>query len=69
MLEKLEIINDLRALFWFVAGITFIVLAIIAARNGNDIKAIADIAMCNACHARCEIKILQRKLELNSAAK
>ena len=69
MLEKLKIVNDWWVIFWFVTGISFIVLAVIAAHNGNDIKAIADIAMCNACHARCEVKILQRKLELNSTTK
>ena len=59
----LEFLDNLWALFWFTAGIVFIVIAIISAINKENDKSIACIGVCLACHARCEVKILQRKIE------
>ena len=61
--KKLELLNDWWVVFWFVIGMTFIVLAAIAACNKENDKALACVGICLACHARCEVKILQRKIE------
>lgn len=58
----LEIFNDWWVLIWFIGGIVFFIIAVIAAFNEEEWKALGCIAMCNACHARCEIKILQHKI-------
>lgn len=50
-------------IFWFVAGAAFIVFSIIAAINHEDTQAIAWMAYGIACHARCECKILQKRIE------
>lgn len=59
----LELLNDWWVVYWFVIGMIFIVLAAIAACNKENDKALACVGICFACHARCEVKILQRKME------
>ena len=51
------------SLLWFVFGVTFFVLATISAIHNETDKSIACIGVCIACHARCEVKILQKKFE------
>ena len=60
---ELELFNDWWVMLWFIFGIVFFVLATIAAANNETDKSIACIAICNACHARCEVKILARKID------
>ena len=62
----LELLDDWWAMFWLVTGIIFIVLAIISAFNKENDKALACIGIGLACYARCEVKILQRKIEKNT---
>ena len=50
-------------IFWFVAGMVFMVLGIISAVKHEDVQAIAWVAYGVACHARCECKILQKRIE------
>ena len=52
-------------IFWFVFGILFIVLGIIDAANGNEEKSIALAAIAMVCHARCEVKALQQRVDNN----
>ena len=58
-----EFFDNNWALFWFVGGIVFIVFAFIAASNNQEDKSLACMAFSVACHARCEVKILVRKIE------
>lgn len=62
LLEILEVFNDWWVLLWFIAGIVFIILGILAAEQNENVKALACVAMSCACHARCEVKILLRKM-------
>lgn len=59
----LELFNDWWVILWFIAGIVFFVLATIAAVNNETDKSMACIAICIACHARCEVKIIARKID------
>ena len=51
------------AVWWFAFGIVFFILAVIAAFNEQADRATAYLGICVACHARCEIKVLQRRME------
>ena len=48
---------------WFIFGLAFFALSICRAFEGNFAECAAFIAMSNACHARCEVKALQRRME------
>ena len=62
--ELLEyFISNGLALFWFVSGWIFFVIAVISAINNENEKSLACVGICLACHARSEVKILQRKVE------
>ena len=50
-------------IFWFVAGMVFLVLGAISAIKHEDVQAMACMAYSVACHARCECKILQKRIE------
>jgi hypothetical protein len=64
-METLELLNDWLVIIWFVAGILFFIFAIVSEVNGNSDRSIACIGVTLACHARCEVKILKRKMEKN----
>ena len=51
------------AVWWFLFGVVFFVLAAIAAFNGESDRALACIGISLACGARCEVKVLQTKME------
>ena len=51
------------AIAWLVFGIVFLVLAMIDACNGQNDRYIACIGVSLACHARCEVKILEWRLK------
>ena len=59
----LKFLDNWWVVFWFVFGVIFFVFATIAAVNHEDDNAKACIGICLACHARSEVKILQRKIE------
>lgn len=48
---------------WLVFGIVFFVLAMIDACNGQNDRSIACIGVSMACHARCEVKVLESKIK------
>jgi len=50
-------------IFWFVAGMVFLVLGVISAIKHEDVQAMACMAYSVACSARCECKILQERIE------
>lgn len=58
-----EFFDNTWALAWFIFGLVFFVLGTISAVNNETEKSLACLAMCMGCHARCEVKILQRKIE------
>ena len=45
----LELLSDWWVVYWFVIGMTFIVLAVIAACNKENDKALACVGICLAC--------------------
>ena len=50
--------------FWVIAwGVFSVIFLVFATIETPDEKALAYLAMCIACQARCEIKILQNRLE------
>lgn len=49
--------------FWFLFGLLFFSLATIEAVNGKNDKAVGLVGIAIACQARCEIKILQKRME------
>lgn len=49
--------------FWFVFGLVFFSLATIDAVNGKNDHAVGLVGIAIACQARCEIKILQKRME------
>ena len=53
------------AILWFILGIMFFVFATIDAINGDAEKSIGEMGISLACQARCEVKILERKIENN----
>ena len=55
--------NDWLTIFWLVIGIVYFIVAIISAIRNDINRAIACIGVALACHARCEIQILKRKIE------
>ena len=61
--QILELLNDWWVIFWFVISIAFLVLAAISAMHNEVEKTIACVGVSMACQARCEVKILQRKIE------
>lgn len=61
----LEFVNNDWAVWWFLFGMAFFVLATIDAVNGENTRAIGLMGICMGCHARCEVEILQRKIEKN----
>lgn len=64
MKEFLKFITgEFYTLFWFAIGILFLVFATIAAVNKEEDRALGCIGIALACHARCEVKILQRKMK------
>ena len=58
-----EFLDNWWAVFWFVAGVVFFVFATIAIYNGENSEAKSCLAICLACHARSEVKILQKKID------
>ena len=64
-METLELLNDWWVIIWFVFGILFFIFAIVSEVNGNSDRSTAYFGVFIACHARCEVKILQRKMEKN----
>lgn len=58
-----EFLKNGWVIFWFVLGLVYFVLAIISAINHETDKSIACYAFGMACHARCEVKVLQEKME------
>ena len=65
-LSWMELIKDWWVLLWFLSGTTFFVLGTISAFNNENEKALGCLGIALACHARCEVKILQRKMENNN---
>jgi len=61
--ELSDFLHNNWALFWFAAGIIFLIFGGIYAFENNGDKCLPCYAFCIACHARCEIKILQRRME------
>lgn len=59
----LEFLDNNWALFWFAFGIIFFVFATVSAFKEETEKSIGYLGISLACHARCEVKILQRKIE------
>lgn len=49
--------------FWFLFGLLFFIFATINAVNGENDKAVGLAGIALACQARCEIKILQKRME------
>lgn len=50
--------------YWVILwGVFSIIFLVFAATEAQNEKALAYLAMCIACQARCEIKILQNRLE------
>lgn len=49
--------------FWFLFGLLFFILAIIDAVNGKNDNAVGLVGIALACQARCEVKILQKRIE------
>ena len=58
-----ELLKNGWAIFWFVLGLLYFVLAIIAMTNHETDTSIAYCAFGLACHARYEVKVLQTKME------
>jgi len=46
---------------WFLLGCLFFVAAGINTFNGENDRALGEIGIALACHARCEVKILQQQ--------
>ena len=53
---------NLYAIFWFVFGIIFFIFATIDMAKGNAERSLGEIGISLACHARCEVKILEKKI-------
>lgn len=58
-----EFFDNWWAVFWFVIGLTYIVLGTISAVNNENEKALACLGIALACHARSEVAILKRKID------
>lgn len=49
--------------FWFLCGLLFFSLAIIHMVNEKNDNVVGLVGTAIACQARCEIKILQKRME------
>ena len=62
--DWLELINDWWVMFWFTSGLAFFVLCIIFAFSDEKDASFGCLGIALACQARCEVKILMKRLEL-----
>lgn len=67
--DWLELINNWWVMLWFISGLVFFVFGAISAFNNENDRAIGCLGIALACHARCEVKILMRKLGLRDGQK
>lgn len=51
------------AIYWFAFGLLFLIWAAVNAYKGDNDRAMALMGVSLACHARCEVKILQQRIE------
>ncbi len=55
--------NQWWIVIWFTVSVMFFVLATIAAVNNDNDRSLALLGCCLGCHARAEVKILQRDID------